>query len=111
MVLHVTTTAEKLRIWIIERPENTLRSFPHDVCEHIQPASVCHSHDDALNSMLPSLFKGAIQQRDKAFRTLEGKGFGPGVFLSNKLFQNGRIRKLGVDANLNVSRKLQSVFG
>ena len=60
--------------------------------------------------MLSGFFQCAIQKRNQALSTFEGKGFCSRVLLSNKLFENGCVGKFCVDASLDLVRKCQSIL-
>ena len=110
VILDVTAADMKLGIHVGKLPEDPLRTLPHDVCQHIEPAAVGHRHHHVVNLLTGRPLDRHLQQRNQALRSLQREAFCPQKSLLDELLEYGRRGHLPVDAELLPAVELNPVF-
>src|SRR5439155_24551852 len=102
-----------VQVWVevCELAKDLARALGHDVGEHIQTATVGHSENYFVDTVLARPFDSQIQERNQALRTFQRKAFRTDKFFPDEFFKDNGVRKPREDPNLLGAAQAQMVAG
>ena len=110
VILYIAAAHVQLRIHVGKLAEDPLRTLPHDIGEHVEPAAMGHCQHDVVDLLRCSPLDRHLHQRNQALRALEREAFCAEKPLLDELLENGGRCHLSIDLQLLLAVELDAIF-